>query len=92
MSQYQKTMDDRSVGAFVTKKDKRNYWTILSILLILGVSSAFGLLVYNNPVPVILLRLFLLCLVDLMLVLPCELLLLVRALRLSPFRVLRVIE
>lgn len=52
MSQYQKTMDDRSVGAFVTKKDKRNYWTILSILLILGVSSAFGLLVYNNPVPV----------------------------------------
>lgn len=52
MSQYQETVTNRSVGSFVSKKDKRSYWSILIVLLILGIASTIGLLVYNNPVPV----------------------------------------
>ncbi len=44
--------ENRSAGAFRDKKERKKYWIILSILIILGVIAAYGLLVYNNPVPI----------------------------------------
>ncbi|WZL81904.1 iron chelate uptake ABC transporter family permease subunit [Vallitaleaceae bacterium 9-2] len=44
--------ENRSAGAFREKKERKKYWIILSILIILGVIAAYGLLVYNNPVPI----------------------------------------
>ncbi len=42
----------RSARAFRTKKEEKHYWILLSILVVLGILSSYGLLVYNNPVPV----------------------------------------
>lgn len=42
----------RQSGAFSSKKEERRYWITLSILVILGIFFAIGLLLYNNPVPV----------------------------------------
>lgn len=42
----------RSAKAFRTKKDARRYWLILISLIVLGLVASYGLLVYNNPVPV----------------------------------------
>lgn len=42
----------RSARAFRTKKEENRYWILLITLIVLGVISSFGLLVYNNPVPV----------------------------------------
>lgn len=42
----------RSAKAFRSKKEQRRYWILLITLILLGVSASFGLLVYNNPVPV----------------------------------------
>lgn len=42
----------RSAAAFPTAKAKRKYWIILSIVIVLCVVFAGGLLVYNNPIPV----------------------------------------
>ncbi len=44
--------NNRSAKAFRSKKAERNYWTLLIILITLGVLASYGLLVYNNPVPV----------------------------------------
>ncbi|HHX69165.1 MAG: iron chelate uptake ABC transporter family permease subunit [Miniphocaeibacter sp.] len=44
--------ENRSAKAFRSKKDERRYWFLLITLLILGVVFSYGLLVYNNPVPV----------------------------------------
>lgn len=43
---------ERSAKAFRTKKEERRYWILLITLLALGALSSYGLLVYNNPVPV----------------------------------------
>jgi iron complex transport system permease protein len=43
---------ERSARAFRSKKDERNYWALLTTLVALGVLSTYGLLVYNNPVPI----------------------------------------
>lgn len=43
---------NRSARAFRTKREERNYWILLIALLVLGIASTYGLLVYNNPVPV----------------------------------------
>lgn len=43
---------NRSARAFRTKKEERNYWILLITLILLGIAASFGLLVYNNPVPV----------------------------------------
>ncbi len=43
---------NRKAGAFRTENDKKKYWILLSILTFLGILSAYGLLVYNNPVPI----------------------------------------
>lgn len=43
--------DQRSAGAFRTKKEAKRYWILLSTLIILGLLAALGLLTYNNPVP-----------------------------------------
>lgn len=43
---------NRSARAFRSKKEERQYWILLLTFIALGILSAYGLLVYNNPVPV----------------------------------------
>lgn len=43
---------NRSAKAFRSKKDERRYWILLVTLIGLGLLASYGLLVYNNPVPV----------------------------------------
>ncbi|MGE7880223.1 iron chelate uptake ABC transporter family permease subunit [Peribacillus muralis] len=42
---------NRSARAFRSKKEERRYWILLITLIALGALSSYGLLVYNNPVP-----------------------------------------
>ncbi len=42
----------RSAGPFRTRKEEKYYWFLLIALIALGMLSSYGLLVYNNPVPV----------------------------------------
>ncbi|QQK07294.1 iron chelate uptake ABC transporter family permease subunit [Miniphocaeibacter halophilus] len=49
---YNSNNENRTAKAFPSKKDERRYWFLLITLLILGVVFSYGLLVYNNPVPV----------------------------------------
>ncbi|NLJ97333.1 MAG: iron chelate uptake ABC transporter family permease subunit, partial [Clostridiales bacterium] len=42
----------RSARAFRTKKEERRYLILLITLIALGLLSSYGLLVYNNPVPI----------------------------------------
>ena len=42
----------RSARAFCSKKEERRYWIILATLIALGVLASYGLLVYQNPVPI----------------------------------------
>jgi len=44
--------DHRSARAFRSKKEEKRYWILLTTLIVLGVLFSYGLLVYNNPVPV----------------------------------------
>ncbi|NLC05271.1 MAG: iron chelate uptake ABC transporter family permease subunit [Erysipelothrix sp.] len=44
--------ESRMVHDFQTKQQERKYWIIFGVVVILGLLAAFGLLVYNNPVPV----------------------------------------
>ncbi|GGH18631.1 iron chelate uptake ABC transporter family permease subunit [Paenibacillus segetis] len=44
--------ENRSARAFRSKKEEKRYWILLITLIILGILSSYGLLVYNNPVPV----------------------------------------
>lgn len=39
-------------GPFPTFRARRRYWTLLSILSVLAVAIGFGLLAWNNPMPV----------------------------------------
>ncbi|REB05591.1 iron ABC transporter permease [Sporosarcina sp. BI001-red] len=43
---------NRSAKAFRSKKDEKRYWILLITLIVLGALSSYGLLVYNNPVPI----------------------------------------
>lgn len=43
---------DKPSKAFRSKKEERRYWILLIALIGLGILSSYGLLVYNNPVPV----------------------------------------
>lgn len=43
---------ERSARAFPSKKEERNYWVLLITLIALGALATYGLLVYNNPVPI----------------------------------------
>ena len=43
---------NRSARAFRSKKEERRYWIMLITLIALGLISTYGLLVYNNPVPI----------------------------------------
>ncbi len=45
-------LENRSAGAFRSKKEEKRYWILLITLIALGVLASYGLLVYNNPVPV----------------------------------------
>ncbi|BCJ92529.1 iron ABC transporter permease [Anaerocolumna cellulosilytica] len=42
----------RSAKAFRSKKEERRYWILLITLVVLGALATYGLLIYNNPVPV----------------------------------------
>ena len=44
--------EHRKSRPFRSKKEERQYWVILITLIVLGILSSYGLLVYNNPVPV----------------------------------------
>ncbi|MGI6161065.1 MAG: iron chelate uptake ABC transporter family permease subunit [Christensenellales bacterium] len=44
--------EKRSARAFRSKKEEKRYWILLITLIALGVFASYGLLVYNNPVPV----------------------------------------
>lgn len=44
--------ENRSAGAFRSKKEEKRYWILLITLITLGALASYGLLVYNNPVPV----------------------------------------
>lgn len=44
--------ENRSARAFRSKKEERRYWILLITLIALGILSSYGLLVYNNPVPI----------------------------------------
>ncbi|WP_412036316.1 iron chelate uptake ABC transporter family permease subunit [Bacillus pacificus] len=44
--------ESRSASAFCSKKEARRYWIVLITLIALGLLSSYGLLVYNNPVPI----------------------------------------
>lgn len=46
------SQNKRGVYDFQTKQQQQNYWIWFVVLLGLGLLLAFGLLVYNNPVPV----------------------------------------
>ena len=43
---------NRSARAFRSRKEETRYWIVLMTLLLLGTLAAYGLLVYNNPVPI----------------------------------------
>ncbi|WP_349674404.1 iron chelate uptake ABC transporter family permease subunit [Lacrimispora sp.] len=47
-------LDDknRSARAFRTRKEEARYWVLLITLFALGALATYGLLVYNNPVPI----------------------------------------
>ena len=42
----------RSARAFRSKKEEKNYWILLITLIVLGVFASYGLLTFNNPVPI----------------------------------------
>lgn len=44
--------ENRSARAFRCKKEEKRYWILLISLIILGGFASYGLLVYNNPVPI----------------------------------------
>ncbi len=44
--------ESRSASAFRSKKEAGRYWIVLITLIALGLLSSYGLLVYNNPVPI----------------------------------------
>lgn len=45
-------LDYRSARAFRSKKEEKRYWILLITLIALGALASYGLLVYNNPVPI----------------------------------------
>lgn len=44
--------EHRTARAFRSPRERRRYWLILTLLILLGILASVGLLVYNNPVPV----------------------------------------
>lgn len=47
-----KTLENRSSSVFRTKKEQKRYWIWLLIFIALGLFASYGLLVFNNPVPI----------------------------------------
>ncbi len=43
---------NRASKAFRSKKEERRYWILLTTLIVLGILSSLGLLMYKNPVPI----------------------------------------
>ena len=44
--------EKRSARAFRCKREEKRYWILLTALIVLGLFASYGLLVYNNPVPI----------------------------------------
>lgn len=51
-SMYIEADRERSAKAFRTSREEKKYWIFLIGFVVLGIVFAYGLLVYNNPVPV----------------------------------------
>ena len=47
-----KSLFNRASGALPTKKTRTRYWVVFCIMLTLALSFAFGLLAWDNPMPV----------------------------------------
>ncbi|HJX79234.1 iron chelate uptake ABC transporter family permease subunit [Glutamicibacter sp.] len=47
-----KSLFNRASGALPTRKTRTRYWVVFSIMLALALSFAFGLLAWDNPMPV----------------------------------------
>lgn len=47
-----KSLFNRASGALPTKKTRTRYWVVFSLMLALALSFAFGLLAWDNPMPV----------------------------------------
>ena len=52
MSELVLGTEDRAAGAFRSKSEQRRYWILLITLVVVGILASYGLLVYNNPVPI----------------------------------------
>ena len=52
MSKLTSAHGERTAKAFRSKQEEKRYWILLLAFLSLGALASFGLLVYNNPVPV----------------------------------------
>ncbi|BDC74955.1 iron chelate uptake ABC transporter family permease subunit [Rhodococcus hoagii] len=46
------TRERAGSGAFATVRDRRRYWAVVSGLVVLAVAFAFGVLAWDNPLPV----------------------------------------
>lgn len=46
------TRERAGSGAFATARDRRRYWAVVSGLAVLAVAFAFGVLAWDNPLPV----------------------------------------
>ncbi|MGO1262778.1 MAG: iron chelate uptake ABC transporter family permease subunit, partial [Brevibacterium aurantiacum] len=42
----------RSSGSLATSKAKRRYWSIMAGLIVASLAIAFGLLAWDNPMPI----------------------------------------
>ncbi|GAA2959508.1 iron chelate uptake ABC transporter family permease subunit [Glutamicibacter bergerei] len=47
-----KSLFNRASGALPTKKTRTRYWVVFSLMLALALSFSFGLLAWDNPMPV----------------------------------------
>ena len=52
MSELTSNDKSRTTRAFRSKKEEKRYWILLISLFAVGILASFGLMVYNNPVPI----------------------------------------
>ena len=52
MSEFISAHGERTAKAFRSEREAKRYWMLLLAFFALGALASFGLLVYNNPVPV----------------------------------------
>lgn len=45
-------LKSRKTKAFRSKKEEVRYWMLLILFIVLGIAATYGLLTYNNPIPI----------------------------------------